>query len=337
MHLIKTDCRGHDLIPLDSSVHLKVSVLKTMLKVLLPKEADVVHMVDHHDIRIDPCMNQCYFPRQQFVNLISMKLWFHDKETGLSVVRTQDDVSHLGTTWRVAVWPTATTTLAISMPMVSAEHLKPNLDESYRSLTLALKALNNLVQSNSRPIWQRGGRTRGLTAACRSFCQRKDGMLIQSTCCVLHSQNPTPVCTSRTGQPSDTTTSELECGVQHLDDAHSVLYQRLGLCSTRFCRHCKPTMGKNTSLCTTRGKFPCRYCKSTKHTGRTHLHDASHLRNDQVAVFAHCNDDSRLYVPMVSGTPCALRKATAVFPCQSGFSRNFTVLVGKSITEKSTI
>ena len=71
MHLIKTDCRGHDLIALDSSVQMKVSVLKTMLKV--PKEADVVHMVEHHVIRISPRMNQCYLHVNNLANLIPMK------------------------------------------------------------------------------------------------------------------------------------------------------------------------------------------------------------------------------------------------------------------------
>ena len=45
----------HDLIALDSSVHPEASVLKTVLKVSLPQEADVVHRVVHHDMHISTC------------------------------------------------------------------------------------------------------------------------------------------------------------------------------------------------------------------------------------------------------------------------------------------
>ena len=60
MHLIKADCRGDDLIALDSSVHLKVSVLKTMLKVSLPHGNTPRH--SHW-----PMHESMLFPRQQLV------------------------------------------------------------------------------------------------------------------------------------------------------------------------------------------------------------------------------------------------------------------------------
>ena len=124
---------------------------------------------------------------------------FYNKEKGLSVVshKASRHVLARCPTPRIhrrsQFLPTATTTFAMSVPMVSAEHLKPN----------------NLIQGDARPIWRR---TKGHAAACRSFCQRKDGMFIQSTCCVLHIQKQNSwLHFCERAQPNDTTTGELEC------------------------------------------------------------------------------------------------------------------------------
>ncbi len=175
-------------IALGSSVHLKASVFKTMSMVSLSKEANVVLMVVHHDIRISPCMNQCHLPRQQ----LGRKVWASsDHKASRHIRRTQP----------ARCLTPRNYTEGRSFRQLQRQHLpclcqwSPRSTWSRTSMRATAPWLwhwNNLIQGDARPIWRRAGRTRGLTAPCISFCQRKDGMFIQSTCCVLRIQNQTP-------------------------------------------------------------------------------------------------------------------------------------------------
>ena len=144
--------------------------------------------------------------------------------------------------------------------------------------------------------------------------------------------------TSPVTQPLASQSAGFSIWMTRYTGLHSVLYQRQGLCSTRFCRHSKPTMGKRASLCTTKRKV----CVSLLQVNKAYWSYAP----------ARCltpqnRTSGRSFRPLRRRLPpvCAdgpgdtmrieYKQRQSFLP--DYFSRNFTVLVSKSITEKATI